>query len=214
LTPDRVRSTVFSRAALSRRGYSEEEVRGFLGRIAEEIAAADAEKARLREEINRLKIAMREWQSKQADQRTRSLPSVEAVNVLSAAQQQADAYVAQAQEYCRQLTEHTRQQADAIMLEAQKRASVAAEQAAYSYRRQAGAHYTAEIEELERRATWLRTFVQAVQVQMRAASEAFSREVEKLAEPSLPESPSQPLPQQRTQPHSEQPHGFPDRPGR
>lgn len=197
LSPQRVRSTTFSRAPLGRRGFLEDEVRLFLARVAEDVASGDAENARLREENNRLKTALRQWQSEQAEQRSRELyepplPTVQAVNVLSAAQQQADAYIAQAQEYSRQLTLHAREQAEAILHEAQRRAAEAAERAALHYRRRAGDRYTAEIEELERRAAWLRTFAHAVQVQMRAASDAFSREVGKLTELPLPETPGPP----------------------
>ncbi|TDD24899.1 DivIVA domain-containing protein [Nonomuraea diastatica] len=55
LTPERVRNKAFSRTKLGHRGYSEDEVRTFLYRMADDMAAGDMEKADLRAEVERLK---------------------------------------------------------------------------------------------------------------------------------------------------------------
>ncbi|MDT0301804.1 DivIVA domain-containing protein [Streptomonospora wellingtoniae] len=179
LSPERVRAEDFSRTPLGRRGYNEEEVRRFIGRVAEDIAASDAEKASLRAEIDRLRRRYREQNNSAA---ATEGPPADAVNLLSAAQQQADAYVAQAQEYCRQLTDQARQQADDILVEARDQAGVAAEEAARGYRASAGSSYDADLEEMERRVAWIQTFCRAVQIQMQAASDAFSKEITRLSE--------------------------------
>ncbi|MFC3519943.1 DivIVA domain-containing protein [Streptomonospora nanhaiensis] len=179
LSPERVRAQEFSRASLGRRGYNEEEVRLFIGRVAEDLAASDAEKASLRAEIDRLRRRYREQNHSAASVEG---PPAEAVNLLSAAQQQADAYVAQAQEYCRQLTVQARRQAEDILVEARDQAGAAADEAARGYRAGAGSSYTREVEEMERRVAWIQTFCRAVQIQMQAASDAFSQEIARLSD--------------------------------
>jgi DivIVA domain-containing protein len=189
LTPQRVRASEFNRASLARRGYDVEEVRMFLGRLAEDIAASDNEKSALRAEIERL----REWYRQQGVETgtgpasssalvPAAKPEKYAVAMLSQAQQQADAYVAQAEQYCRQVMTEARQQAEAMLREAQERAESAAQDAARSYRAHAGGRYAAELEEMQRRVAWLRAFCHAIQVQLTAASESFAREVGKLAD--------------------------------
>jgi vacuolar-type H+-ATPase subunit H len=74
-----------------------------------------------------------------------------AVQVLSAAQQQADSMIAQAQDYARRVTEHARQQYEDVLRSAQVQAQEEAERAVQHYRARAGAQYAAEFEELERR---------------------------------------------------------------
>ena len=59
----------FSRAPLGRRGISEDEVSQFCVRVAEEVSRLEAENATLRTENDRLKTALRQWQSEQASKR-------------------------------------------------------------------------------------------------------------------------------------------------
>jgi DivIVA domain-containing protein len=198
LTPDRVRTTVFSRSSLARRGYDVDEVHLFLQRIAEELAASDTEKGKLREEIHRL----RNWyRSRGHDvdgtgQVTQAYANAQAVQLLSDAQLQAEAYIAQAQAYSRRIAVEARQQAELVLREAQERADAASDAAAKDYRYNSGGDYAAELEEMERRLAWLRAFCHAVQVQLHAATDAFTREVDKLAQ--FPEN----LTPQRKQNHN------------
>ena len=55
LTPDRVRSTRFTRTPLGRRGLAEDEVTAFMQRVADDIAARDAAEASLRAKVNHYK---------------------------------------------------------------------------------------------------------------------------------------------------------------
>jgi DivIVA domain-containing protein len=199
LTPERVRSVDFTRTPIGRRGVSEEEVQAFLLRVAEDIAARDAAEATLRAEVAFYKDRLRDWQAARSAEGageadaaaatpapSPTQPSIEAVNILSRAQQEADAYVAQAQEYCRRLTEDARDHADAILAEARQEAEAAGEQAARDYRSRSGAGYAAECEELERRLAWARTFVaslEAVETQIRTTREALAWEFDRLATP-------------------------------
>lgn len=174
----------FSRASLARRGYDVEEVHLFLQRVAEDIAACEAEKGKLRDEINRL----RNWHRVRGHdvdgtgQASQAYAKAQAVQVLSDAQLQAEAYVAQAQAYSRRVAAEARQQAELMLREAQQRADVASDSAAKDYRSNSGSGYAAEMEEMERRVAWLRAFCHAIQVQLHAATDAFTREVDNLAQ--------------------------------
>ena len=226
LTPARVRSVQFPRAAVGRRGYSAEAVDQFVRRMAEEITSRDAAEANLRAQLDRVRRALKQWQSRQLERRdtgthpvvagppppTSGEHNVEAVNTLSQAQQQADAYIAQAQEYCRQITADARNRADAILCEAQERAEATTAQALRTYeaRQQALAEQEAavaeaertreeevlraagtgattgigvDLDELDRRLNWARTFVtalQSVESQLTSSREALSTELDAL----------------------------------
>lgn len=178
LTPDRVRNKDFSRTKLGHRGISEDEVRIFLYRLADDIAAGDMEKADLRAEIDRLKNWYKDHGTDTgAAQQTRL--NVAAVNLLSRAQQTADAQIAEAEDYARQLVGQARQQYEQLLHEAQQQAEEAANRAVNVYR-SSGAVQSVEAEELERRIAYLRTFAEVTQVQLRAVLEGLTNEVNKL----------------------------------
>ena len=69
LTPARVRSVQFPRAAVGRRGYSAEAVDQFVRRMAEEITSRDAAEANLRAQLDRVRRALKQWQSRQLERR-------------------------------------------------------------------------------------------------------------------------------------------------
>ncbi|TNC26966.1 DivIVA domain-containing protein [Amycolatopsis alkalitolerans] len=182
LTPERIRSITFSKSPLGRRGVDPSEVELFQHRLAEEIAAGEAENARLRAEIDRL----RDWYRSHGENVDPSLiplkADVEAVNLLSEAQLQAEAYIAQAEAQCRRLTGDARRQALTLLADAEQQADIAAQEVAGAGHGPPGSRYADEIDEMERRLAWLRAFCHAVQVQLHAASDAFANEVDKLAQ--------------------------------
>lgn len=193
LSPDRVRTWEFSRTPLGRRGYNEDDVRLFLARVAEELASADAEKSALRSEIRRLRNYYREH-GVDVDGATRpgapdeTGPTLAAINLMSQAQQAADAQVAQAEEYSRRLVQQAREQYEDILRQAAEQAAEAAEQAGAAYLDSRGdVTEGPEREALERRIAWLRTFAEVTQVQLRSVLEALTREVDKLGEMPEPE---------------------------
>ncbi|GAA4518740.1 DivIVA domain-containing protein [Nonomuraea ferruginea] len=179
LTPDRVRKQEFSRTPLGRRGYSEDEVRSFLYRVAEDMAAGDKEKADLRAYIDRLK----QWYKDHGISVEHAAPqqalSVDAINILSRAQQTADVQIAEAEDYARRILGEARQQYEVILTEAQRQAEEAADQAVGAYRSRGGEH-GAEAEELERQIAYLRTFADVTRVQLRAVLAGLAQEVDKL----------------------------------
>ncbi|MER7369826.1 DivIVA domain-containing protein [Nonomuraea wenchangensis] len=180
LTPDRIRKQEFSRTPLGRRGYSEDEVRSFLYRVAEDVAAGDKEKADLRAYIDRLK----QWYKEHGISAEPAVPqqqalSVDAINILSRAQQTADVQIAEAEDYARRILGEARQQYEVILTEAQRQAEEAADQAVGAYRSRGGEH-GAEAEELERQIAYLRTFADVTRVQLRAVLAGLAEEVDKL----------------------------------
>jgi DivIVA domain-containing protein len=202
LSPERVRTWEFSRTPLGRRGYNEDEVRLFLARAAEELAAGDAEKAALRAEVRRLRNYYRDHNIDVDTPRpevAESGPSIAAINLMSQAQQAADAQVAQAEEYCRRLVAQAREHYEDVLREAAEQASQAAEAASAAYEAAAdsegGEGGGFEREALERRIAWLRTFAEVTQVQLRSVLEALTREVDKLGDlPTAPAPPAAPTP--------------------
>lgn len=184
LTPERVRNKDFSRTKLGHRGFSVDEVRSFLYRVADDMAASDMEKADLRAEIDRLKNWYKDHGTDTGAAQQARL-NVAAVNLLSRAQQTADAQIAEAEDYARRLVGQARQQYEQILQDAQQQAEEAGNQAVSVYR-SSGAVQSADAEELERRIAYLRTFAEVTQVQLRAVLEGLTNEVNKLG--SLPDA--------------------------
>jgi cell division initiation protein len=193
LTPDRVRSTRFTRTPLGRRGLAEDEVRAFLQRMADDIATRDAAEASLRAKVSHYKNTLVQWQREHSETRADDFggvdptpnATVEAVNILSRAQQEADAYVAQTQEYCRRLAADARDHAQTVLDDATAAADTAAEQAVAELRASGGAGHSPELEDLERRLAWARTFLaslESVETQLRTARAALAYEFEKLGD--------------------------------
>ena len=83
-------------------GYVDTEVDRVLSRVAEELGRLYAEKAALRDQVRSLQAAGRRRRD------PREAPSDQAVRILSSAQQTADNYVAEAEEFSRQMTSEAR----------------------------------------------------------------------------------------------------------
>src|SRR5919107_1051498 len=101
LNPADVQNVRFTRASMLRPGYVDSEVDRVMSRVAEELARHIAEKAALRDEVRALRAAVDGVVVPEA-------PSDQAVRILSSAQQTADAYVAEAEEFSRQMTSEAR----------------------------------------------------------------------------------------------------------
>ncbi len=182
LSPDSIRRMTFEKTTLGRRGFVEEEVQKFLGRTADELAAADAEKADLRAEIQRLRSYYHD-RGINPDQRISSdKPSIEAVNAFSLAQQAADQHLAQAESQARGLLNTARQQHESIVEEAHLQANEAATQARNSLQgKEDSAANRDEQAALESRVAYLRTFADVTQVQVQSILEALRTELDRLA---------------------------------
>jgi DivIVA domain-containing protein len=180
LSPGDVRDARLPRATMLRPGYSDVEVDRFLDRLADELARLHAEKAELRDQVHALQA--------QAADVVASIPeppSDQAVRILATAQQTADSYVAEAEDFSRQMTTDARAQYEEQLRLARENAGAiihAAQEAAA--RMTAGGRARGadapepSTEELEEQVAYLRAFGQACRTQLRAYLEALLADVE------------------------------------
>ncbi len=181
LGPADVQAVLFSRSGLGRRGYDEAEVDIFLDRVQTELSRLIGERAALRDQVARLERQL-------ADQPPRSAhdeASAKAVSMLSAAQQTADQYIADAESYSKRLTREARERYEQVVADAAARAAAIleeAERAGSASRDEVVAAGVGNSEltkaELEEQVAYLRTFSQVCRVQLRAYLEALLRDVE------------------------------------
>jgi cell division initiation protein len=218
LTPEGVRRAEFTRTGRGRRGYSEADVEQFRLRVVQEINNASAEKAELRREAQRLRAEvqrLRDYYRRQRVDVDRNVahaargarddvepvergPSPDAVNAMSQAQQAADQHIAQAEDYARRLVQSARRQYDEILVSAQEAAERVTAEAhdllAGASATRTGLPHAAELEQLEERVAYLRTFAHVTQLQLRSFLDGLRGEVDRFAVPPPDPAPSGPAP--------------------
>ena len=183
LTPERVRSAVFSLTRLGRRGVDEGEVRAFCDWVSGGLERLLSDNAGLQEEVMRLRNRLISGKDKAGPQPEDA--HVQAVYVLSRAQQTADRYVADAQEYSMELAQDAQLRRDEVLHEAQVRASMILEEA-HTAASQAASMVpatreplpAAERQELQAEIAYLRTFSDVCRTHLRAYMESLSRSIE------------------------------------
>lgn len=185
LSPDQVRNTTFDRTMLGRRGVSEDEVQAFAHRVADELAAREADNTRLVDENRRLKQAMRDWQAQRLHEPVveRQRVDADAAALLAQAQQHVDAQLAQAELYCRQREEEAVRRYDDIVRQAREQAAADAERVAHEYRASAGPSYSSDKERIQRQRVYLGAMLKALDAvgqHLQATRAAFSVEVSNL----------------------------------
>lgn len=198
LTPAAVRETRLKRAPLGRRGVDEEQVGLFLADVERELVTLFNERTELQNEVTRLRQRLLHAERAGAAPPGAALmpnpedASAQAVKILAKAQQTADEYVADAEDYSRQLAEDARRHYEEILGEARERArslvdgshqraSMAAEAAVNSMAGDgagAGARPDGDRGELEAEVAYLRTFSQVYRVHLRSYLEALLRNVD------------------------------------
>src|SRR5688572_8973706 len=174
LNPADVQNVRFTRASMLRPGYVETEVDHVMSRVAEELARHIAEKAQLRNAVRALRAHVEGTPVHEP-------PSEQAVLILSSAQQTADAYVAEAEEFSRQMTSEARTVYEEEVRQARENAGAiiqAAQEAAARINPVGGDVAGKSIEELEEQVAYLKAFGQAVRVQLRSYLEALISDVE------------------------------------
>ena len=184
MTPDFVRSATFTPARLGRRGLDEAQVHDFCQWVADDLARVLSENAVLHEEVLRLRDRVLERNGGDAGIRPED-GHVQAVYVLSKAQQTADRYVADAQSYSREIAVEARQRHDDILREAQVRASMILDEAHASASQAASAVQdtreplpAAERQQLQAEIAYLRTFSDVCRTHLRAYMESLTRSIE------------------------------------
>lgn len=186
LTPDAVQAVTFPSARLGRRGLDEEHVRAFCGQVERELVRLFNERTSLADEVQRLRRRVLGLSGNDAEAGYRQDDAhVQAVRILSKAQQTADNYVADAQEYSRQLAQDARRRRDEILAEAKKHAAVMLEEADVEASRAAEAALAAPVtrsdtnrRELEAELAYLRTFSDVYRTHLHAYLDALLRNVE------------------------------------
>jgi DivIVA domain-containing protein len=178
LTPADLHNVRFTRASMLHPGYVESEVDRVLSRVAEELGKLYSEKAALRDQVRSLQAQVDGVVVPEA-------PSEQAVRILSSAQQTADNYVAEAEEFSRQVTSEARAEYEEQIRRARENAGAilqAAQEAATKISGElppAGADVpTRSVAELEEQVAYLKAFGQAVRVQLRSYLEALLSDVE------------------------------------
>jgi DivIVA domain-containing protein len=184
LTPDQVQAVAFPPSRLGRRGYDEEQVRVFCAQVEHELVTLLNEKAALWEEVERLRRRI----MGDAGDLPGSRPEdahIQAVRILSNAQQTADRYVADAQQYSRQLAEDARRRRDEVLAEAREHAERVTGEAHSQASRAAemamagpASPPAGERQELTAELGYLRMFSEVYRTTLRAYLEALLRNVE------------------------------------
>jgi DivIVA domain-containing protein len=177
LTPADLQSLRFTRASMLHPGYVDSEVDRVMSRLAEELGRHIAEKAQLRDQLRALQAHVEGVVPQEP-------PSEQAVRILATAQQTADNYVAEAEEFSRQVTSEARAEYDEAVRQARENAG-AIIQAAQEAAARIGAGAPAgegtgqrNIEELEEQVAYLKAFGQACRVQLRSYLEALLADIE------------------------------------
>lgn len=186
LTPDAVQAVTFPSARLGRRGLDEEHVRAFCGQVERELVRLFNERTALADEVQRLRRRVLGLSGDDAEAGYRQDDAhVQAVRILSKAQQTADNFVADAQDYSRQLAQDARRRRDEILTEARKHAAVMLEEAHTEASSAAEAALVApatqpdaDRRELEAELAYLRTFSDVYRTHLHAYLDALLRNVE------------------------------------
>src|SRR5688500_8676101 len=176
LNPADLHNLRFTRASMLRPGYVDTEVDRVMSRVAEELARHIAEKAELRDELRALRAHVEGTPVPVA-------PSEQAVRILSSAQQTADAYVAEAEEFSRQMTSEARAVYEEEVRQARENAGAIIQAAQEAAAKMTGGMDGADtgarsMQELEEQVAYLKAFSQACRVQLRSYLEALLSDVE------------------------------------
>jgi cell division septum initiation protein DivIVA len=184
LTLDVVQSVAFRPARLGRRGLDEQHVRAFCQQVEAELLALFGERAALQEEVSRLR---RRVMSRSADGEGgyQEDASVQAVSVLSRAQDTADQHVTEAQEYSRNLAQDARRRRDEILAQARSHADEVLTEAHGEASRAARAamaapmpHSAAGARQADGELAYLRTFSEVYRTHLLAYLDLLLRNVE------------------------------------
>jgi len=177
ISADAVRVARFS---TKRHGWDEKEVRAFLDAVANDIQAADSERASLRAELHEIRAEVERLRGTVSAEEGQSRVeiSVHAVGLLSQAQQTADSCVAEAEQYARDLITAARSQYQEILQKAQQAAAQSMRELSAVTVAGSPDDAAVSLPEIE----YVRTFARVAQVQLRSVLDALTHEVDKLGQ--------------------------------
>lgn len=146
LTPDGVQAVSFRSAHLGRRGFDEDQVRAFCHQVQDELVRLVSERTALQEEVSRLRRHILGHSSEDDGfGYSRADVHLQAVSILHRAEQTADHYVAEAQEYSRHLAQDAQRRRDDILAEVGEHATRVMDEAHREAAQAAQAAMTAEM---------------------------------------------------------------------
>ncbi|MCM0676530.1 DivIVA domain-containing protein [Micromonospora phytophila] len=143
MTADRVRRWEFGTASFTRRGYDNADVDRFRLQVADELDLLAAQIANLRAENERLNdhVELHRHGVIPSAPAASPTPAAKEVNLLSAAQREAEQIIAQAHDYARRVAEYARVQYESYVRAAAEEARQEAERAVQDYRSTAGPNF-------------------------------------------------------------------------
>ncbi|MFI7078585.1 DivIVA domain-containing protein [Micromonospora sp. NPDC049903] len=191
LTADRVRRWEFGSASFTRRGYDQGAVDRFRMQVADEVDRLTTRVADLRAEnemltghleLHRHGVIPSSGPSPQA-------PAAKEVNLLSAAQREAEQIIAQAHDYARRVAEYARTQYESYVRAAVEEARQQAERAVQDYRASAGPTFddgVAAREALRIYGEMMISHMQAAARHLDDGSAQLARTMERIGSPAEP----------------------------
>ena len=192
LTPDQVSSMVFPHARLGRRGYDEEHVRAFRAQVGQELTRLRSERMSLFQQVQRLRQQVRDTGIADPGHDPQ-YARLQAIQIMSQAQQSADHAVSEAHDYCRRLAAGAKQRRDQMLDETRARVARMLEQAQAQATIAAAAHISdaalaGDCGDPRAELAYLRTYSEVYRTHLRAYLEALLRNVEEWgrAEQSAP----------------------------
>ncbi|GGM07630.1 MULTISPECIES: DivIVA domain-containing protein [Micromonospora] len=190
MTSDRVRRWEFGSASFTRRGYDHTDVDRFRMQVADELDLLSTQIANLRAENERLNDHVELHRHGVIPSAGAAKPpAAKEVNLLSAAQREAEQIIAQAHDYARRVAEYARTQYEAYLQAAAEEAKAEAQRAVQEYRSSAGAGFDDQVATREA----LRIFGEMMMSHMQAAarhlddgSQQLARTMDRLHQQSTP----------------------------
>ena len=191
LTADRVRRWEFEASSFTRRGYDHREVDRFRVQVADELDLLAAQIDDLRAENERLHghLELHRHGVIPSASSQPKLPAAKEVNLLSAAQREAEQIIAQAHDYARRVAEYARVQYESYVQAAAEEARQEAERAVQNYRATAGTNFddsTATREALRIFGEMMISHMQAAARQLDDGSEHLARTMDRLVREATP----------------------------
>ncbi|MFG1919245.1 cell division protein DivIVA [Micromonospora sp. NPDC048898] len=179
MTADRVRRWQFGAASFARRGYDNADVDRFRMQIADELDVLATQLATLRAENERLtdRVELHRHGVIPSTGTAGKTPAAREVNLLSAAQREAEQIIAQAHDYARRVAEYARVQYESYLHAAEAEAKQEAERAVAEYRSAAGSSFDDTVATREA----LRIFGEMMVSHMQAAARHLDDGSEQLA---------------------------------
>ncbi|WP_406069744.1 DivIVA domain-containing protein [Micromonospora sp. NBC_01638] len=179
MTADRVRRWEFGAASFTRRGYENADVDRFRVQVADELDLLATQIATLRAENERLtdRVELHRHGVIPSTGAAAKVPAAREVNLLSAAQREAEQIIAQAHDYARRVAEYARVQYESYLQAAEAEAKQEAERAVTEYRSAAGTSFDDTVATREA----LRIFGEMMVSHMQAAARHLDDGSEQLA---------------------------------